>query len=74
MLLALGVTRLLSLPGFRLLASSQNAVALLPSRRLRTRTFATWPTVVSADESFYFKPEAGTLLGSPANVDPNRTP
>lgn len=31
---------------------------------------AKWPTVVSADESFYFKPEAGMLLGSPANVDP----
>jgi D-arginine dehydrogenase len=26
--------------------------------------------VVAADESFYFKPEAGMLLGSPANVDP----
>jgi D-arginine dehydrogenase len=29
-----------------------------------------WPVVVAADESFYFKPEAGMLLGSPANVDP----
>lgn len=29
-----------------------------------------WPTVVSAGESFYFKPEAGRLLGSPANADP----
>lgn len=29
-----------------------------------------WPVVVGADESFYFKPEAGMLLGSPANVDP----
>jgi len=29
-----------------------------------------WPVVVAADESFYFKPEAGRLLGSPANVDP----
>lgn len=29
-----------------------------------------WPTVVSAGESFYFKPEAGMLLGSPANAVP----
>jgi len=30
-----------------------------------------WPTFVSADETWYVKPEAsGTLIGSPANVDP----
>ena len=29
-----------------------------------------WPCVASIDESFYFKPEAGVLLGSPANADP----
>ncbi|MGE4242137.1 NAD(P)/FAD-dependent oxidoreductase [Ramlibacter sp.] len=29
-----------------------------------------WPTVCSVDESFYFKPDAGRLLGSPANADP----
>jgi D-arginine dehydrogenase len=31
---------------------------------------ATWPTVVGIDESWYFKPDAGWLLGSPANADP----
>lgn len=31
---------------------------------------ADWPCVAAADESFYFKPEAGLLLGSPANADP----
>ena len=31
---------------------------------------AHWPFVVAADESFYFKPDAGLLLGSPANADP----
>ncbi len=30
----------------------------------------TWPSVVGADESWYFKPDAGQLLGSPANADP----
>jgi len=29
-----------------------------------------WPTVLAVDESFYFKPDAGALLGSPANADP----
>ena len=31
---------------------------------------AGWPSVVGADESWYFKPDAGMLLGSPANADP----
>lgn len=29
-----------------------------------------WPAVVAVDESWYFKPDAGRLLGSPANADP----
>lgn len=29
-----------------------------------------WPCVIGIDEDFYFKPEAGLLLGSPANADP----
>ncbi|MDO4683522.1 MAG: FAD-dependent oxidoreductase [Lautropia sp.] len=29
-----------------------------------------WPTVLGVDESYYFKPDAGMLLGSPANADP----
>jgi D-arginine dehydrogenase len=29
-----------------------------------------WPMLVSLDESFYIKPDAGVLLGSPANADP----
>jgi len=31
---------------------------------------AHWPFVIDAAESFYFKPDAGLLLGSPANADP----
>lgn len=31
---------------------------------------ADWPTVAGIDEGFYFKPDAGQLLGSPANADP----
>jgi D-arginine dehydrogenase len=29
-----------------------------------------WPAAVGVDESWYFKPDAGRLLGSPANADP----
>jgi D-arginine dehydrogenase len=29
-----------------------------------------WPAVIDVAETFYFKPEAGTILGSPANEDP----
>ncbi len=29
-----------------------------------------WPLVLPVDESWYFKPDAGVLLGSPANADP----
>jgi len=31
---------------------------------------AHWPFVASVAEDFYFKPDAGLLLGSPANADP----
>jgi D-arginine dehydrogenase len=31
---------------------------------------STWPVVAGIDESWYFKPDAGRLLGSPANADP----
>ncbi len=31
---------------------------------------AGWPTVIGLDENYYFKPDAGQLLGSPANADP----
>ena len=33
-------------------------------------TSSHWPCVADVGEGFYFKPEAGLLLGSPANADP----
>jgi D-arginine dehydrogenase len=50
----------------------------LEPRRRSAFTFAppagvdvrAWPCVAGIDEDFYFKPEAGVLLGSPANADP----
>lgn len=52
-------------------------IGLVPKRR-SAFTFAppdvsgweAWPTVIGVDESYYFKPDAGQLLGSPANADP----
>ena len=49
----------------------------LQPRRRSAFTFAppagidvhAWPCIADLDETFYFKPEAGVLLGSPANVD-----
>ncbi len=53
------------------------AIGLVPHRRTAF-TFkppdglavAHWPVVSGLDESYYFKPDAGVLLGSPANADP----
>jgi len=50
----------------------------LEPRRRSAFTFAApdgmdctgWPAIVGIDESYYFKPDAGQLLGSPANADP----
>lgn len=52
-------------------------LAIQPKRR-SAFTFAApagvdargWPTVADVDEHWYFKPDAGALLGSPANADP----
>jgi D-arginine dehydrogenase len=52
-------------------------IGLVPKRR-SAFTFAApagvdvnaWPMLFSVDESFYIKPDAGQLLGSPANADP----
>ncbi|WP_432240950.1 NAD(P)/FAD-dependent oxidoreductase [Herbaspirillum robiniae] len=52
-------------------------IGLVPKRR-SAFTFAApagsdsdrWPMFMRVDESFYVKPDAGLLLGSPANADP----
>ena len=52
-------------------------IGLVPHRRsaftfAAPAGFATanWPVVSGLDENYYFKPEAGAMLGSPANADP----
>jgi D-arginine dehydrogenase len=54
-----------------------HSIGLQPKRRSafifappQNMPSADWPMVIGADESFYFKPDAGMLLGSPANEDP----
>jgi len=53
------------------------SIGLVPKRRTAFvfpapsgATIERWPAIIDADETFYFKPEAGTILGSPANEDP----
>lgn len=45
----------------------RSAFTFAPPQGMRV---ADWPCVVGIDESWYFKPDAGLLLGSPANADP----
>ena len=45
----------------------RSAFLFAPPEGLAT---AHWPAVIAIDEDWYFKPDAGLLLGSPANADP----
>lgn len=52
-------------------------IGLVPKRRSaftfsagEAHDSSAWPMIMSVDESFYIKPDAGLLLGSPANADP----
>jgi D-arginine dehydrogenase len=51
----------------RLQPRRRSAFTFAPPADVDTRA---WPAVVGIDEDFYFKPDAGMLLGSPANADP----
>jgi D-arginine dehydrogenase len=55
-----------------------NPLGLTPLRRTAINVdpppgldVTNWPCVVAADESFYFKPDAGRLLASPADETPS---
>jgi len=57
--------------------ASVGPVGLRPLRRTALlidgptgHSFRAWPAVIAADESFYFKPDAGQLLLSPADETP----
>lgn len=58
-------------------AAGVRPIGLTPLRRTAVllpapagHDIAAWPMVIDAEEEFYFKPDAGQLLLSPANEDP----
>lgn len=62
------IGKLAGAPPINLVPKRRSAFIFAPPQN--GTNVGSWPVVVAADESFYFKPEAGMLLGSPANVDP----
>jgi D-arginine dehydrogenase len=62
------IAKLAGVPPIGLVPKRRSAFIFAPPQN--GEEIGTWPVVIAADESFYFKPEAGMLLGSPANVDP----
>jgi D-arginine dehydrogenase len=61
------VAKLAGLPGVGLQPRRRSAFIFAPPQGLDV---ARWPLVLGASEDWYFKPDAGMLLGSPANTDP----
>jgi len=62
------VGRLAGASPIGLVPMRRTVVMLDPPRGVRV---SGWPMVVDADESFYFKPDAGKLLASPADETPS---
>jgi len=68
------IARLAGLPGIGLVPKRRTAFTFArpapqPGTGVATPV-SDWPLVIAADHGFYFKPDAGQLLGSPANEDP----
>jgi D-arginine dehydrogenase len=61
------VAGLAGVPPIGLQPKRRSAFTFAPPAGVDVRA---WPCVIGADESWYFKPDAGLLLGSPANADP----
>lgn len=61
------VAQLAALPPIGLQPKRRAAFLFAPPAEVAS---AGWPCVCGVDESWYFKPDAGALLGSPANADP----
>jgi D-arginine dehydrogenase len=62
--------RIAELAGVRplgLVPKRRSAFTFAPPQHLDVRS---WPMLLALDDSFYLKPDAGLLLGSPANADP----
>ena len=61
------VAKLAGLPGVGLQPRRRSAFIFAPPAGVPV---AQWPLVFGASEDWYIKPDAGMLLGSPANADP----
>ena len=61
------IARLAGVPPLGLQPRRRSAFIFAPPTGMDS---ASWPMVIGVDESWYFKPDAGMLLGSPANADP----
>ena len=61
------IASLAGLPRIGLQPKRRSAFTFAPPAAMDTHQ---WPCLISADESWYVKPDAGVLLGSPANADP----
>lgn len=61
------VARLASVAPIGLVPKRRAAFTFLPPEGVDSHA---WPCLVDLHEAFYFKPDAGQLLGSPANADP----
>lgn len=62
-----GVAARAGLAGVGLQPRRRTAFVFAPPAGVACRS---WPMVVDVAETWYFKPDAGLLLGSPANADP----
>jgi D-arginine dehydrogenase len=61
------VAKLAGVPPIGLQPKRRSAFTFAPPAGVDARA---WPCLISADESWYVKQDAGMLLGSPANADP----
>jgi D-arginine dehydrogenase len=61
------VARMAGVPPVGLQPRRRSALVFAPPAGLQT---AAWPMAIGVDETWYFKPDAGMLLASPANADP----
>jgi D-arginine dehydrogenase len=61
------VARLAGLPGLGLQPKRRSAMVFAPPAGVDV---SRWPCTVGVEEDWYIKPDAGMLLGSPANIDP----
>lgn len=61
------VAQLAGVPALGLQPRRRSAFTFAPPEGVQA---AAWPMAIGVDETWYFKPDAGMLLASPANADP----